>query len=249
LLSQPGFLTGDPFAAYLLSLSDAATQALAAVDGRDAAAPDAANAALAAAARTATAARIAAAAAASTAAAATAAHPASPGPAAATPASAAIGPAPAQASAVQDTATSELLEVATDANPAAPAQAGATAPPTAPLADETAADAAAAAGAAVAASAASPAAQDAGVLGSDATAKYLGGGSLGQASGLRPEPAKGEETIPAVNGISSVPAMATSTSGNPRARTSTRFNVAAPATLSGVTAAGGTEGAQFDLIV
>jgi hypothetical protein len=245
LLSQPGFLTGDPFAAYLLSLSDAAAQALAAVDGRDAAAPDAANAALAAAARTAIAAKAAAAAAASA-----AAHPASAGPAAASPAPASANPASqaaAAASPVQGALAGSAtgLDASTEPGPEAAGQ-GAASAPASTLATEPAADVAAAAGAA--ASAGGPAAQDAGTLGTDATAKYLGGGFLGLASGLRPALAKDQETIPAVNGIASVPALATSTSGNSGARTFTRSSGRPPATLPVVPPAGAGEGPKLDFI-
>jgi len=82
-------------------------------------------------------------------------------------------------------------------------------------------------------------------LATDATAKYMGAGFLGPAIGLSLDTASALEAIPAVNGVVGMYALAANTYSNPQGRAFAQpFGVNPPL----VPAANGPDGATLDLI-
>lgn len=230
-LAQSGFLANDPFAAYLLTLSDAASIAQAAITGQTgtqtavnkpasnrqaqaAAAPPLAQAASV--------------------------------PAAASSLSAAGVLAYATALALGTAAPDTSAAAATGVPAAGSAAADTPAASVGSTANaEITADAVAAAATAVAPGAAetSPL-EDAGSLATDATAKYLGGGILGLAGTISRDPAE-LDAIPAVSGVLATPALAANTYSNPQNRAFGQA-VAQPSPL--VAAAGQAGAPSLDLL-
>jgi len=254
-LTQSSFLTGDPFEAYLLSLTDPAAQALAALQ-RAAIAPAAAPAGSAA--RSAVLTALVAGAVSPGLGAASqgqaAASPFNPGPAAA-----ALAAAPGQASALAASTALPLAQAAPAAGVEADAQARSQAAQTAADADrnaERAADAITAANAAAVASlaaanalrasaAASDAASGLPALATDATAKFMGGGAMGRPEAVLSGYQEIQGAIPAVSGVLATSAMAANTSSNPQGRAFGRTAAHLPALA--VPAPGAGESPGLDL--
>jgi hypothetical protein len=222
-LSQSSFLADDPFAAYLLSLSDAASLAMAAITGRNAT-PAAASPAAGAApspgeALTASARQ---------------GHPVS----AALRAAAALVASPA-ATSTEDSVLSAVYAANLPATVGAPlagasdaaGAAVATTPDDANTlpAVQVSADAATATALAAESAPAATADQTVSVPGAgepldpagtatDATAKFMGGGILSASASFGSGPAKPEEVIPAVNQVLASTPMAANTYGRPLGR-------------------------------
>jgi hypothetical protein len=244
-LTQPSFLTGDPFEAYLLSLTDPAAQALAALQ-RSAATPAAAPAGSAVSRSAVLKALVAGAASPGLG----AASPFNPGPAAA-----AFAAAPGQAAIMAASTALPLAQAAPAAGSEADTQAQGRAADTAAAEAITAANAAtdaitaanaaavaslAAANALRAAAAASEVASGLPGLATDATAKFMGAGAMGQPAAVLSSYQEIQGVIPAVNGVLATSPMAANTSSNPQGRTFGR-------TAAHLPAPGASAGPELDL--
>ena len=234
-LAQPGFLADDPFSAYLLSLSDPASQALAAVTR---AAPATAGAA----GKVGLGAVAAALLGSVTGPAAEAGLPVNPGPAAA---ALAAEPAQIPAQAAPAAASLPLVEDLPVAEAAAEPEAAVQDAGTlsaearaAELADDavTAAKAAVAAGNAtlntlLATGAAAVVSAGSAGIATDATAKFMGAGAQAQPSASAAAYQAIQNAIPAVNGVQGASAMAANTSSNPQGRASVQAGVTRPVAM------------------
>jgi hypothetical protein len=238
-LAQPGYLATDPFSAYLLSLTDPATQALDALT-RSVAAPAAAAIASRTAASPVLTALLASAASAGVAAV-PANSPALPAPV--VPAN----PGPAAASAALPLVQTEATEDAGTepdalAGDAAAARDAAASSAQSSLNADRVADAIAAANAAAVASlaaiaalyasnAASTVTGNSQSLATDATAKYMGAGAMGQPATDLSAYQVIQNAIPAVSGVLAASAMAANTSSNSSAQSFVQTAVRPPARI------------------